>query len=490
MLRVDVLRRFEARFADRPLMERAGQAGAEVARSLLASGAGPVVVLAGPGNNGGDAFVVARLLRSWFYDVVVVFVGDAGRLPADAAAAYREFAAAGGTTVAAPPSRRPALVIDGLFGIGLARPAAPPYAALVNWANGARAPILALDIPTGVDADTGQVREPAIRASATATFIAHKPGLLTGPGIDHAGVVTVHTLDVDVETDGPAEGHALAWALLAARLPDVLLRRGRDVHKGTFGTLAVIGGDSGLVGAPLLASRAAVKCGAGKVRVGFVADAFPPVDLACPETMLATAGIVLSREADALVVGCGLGTGEHAKAALQQALASPSPIVVDADGLNLIASDRALQEAARQREGATLATPHPAEAARLLATGIARVQQDRLAAAGAIARMLNAHVVLKGAGSVLAHPDGTFAINTSGSAALATGGTGDVLAGVLGALVAQRVPANEALRVGVCLHGAAADELVGRGIGPVGLAASELPDAARHLINGAAAALR
>lgn len=482
MLRVDALRRFEARFADRPLMERAGQAGGEVARSLLASGAGPVVVLAGPGNNGGDAFVVARLLRSWFYDVVVVFVGDVGRLPADAAAACRAFAAAGGTTVAAPPSRRPALVIDGLFGIGLARAPAPPYAALVSWANGARAPILALDIPTGVDADTGQVREPAIRASATATFIAHKPGLLTGPGIDHVGVVTVHTLDLDVEAESPADGHALAWASLAARLPDVLLRRGRDVHKGTFGTLAVIGGDFGLVGAPLLASRAAVKCGAGKVRVGFVADSFPPVDLACPETMLATAGVVLSREADALVVGCGLGTGERAKAALQQALGSPSSIVLDADGLNLIANDRALQDAARRREGATLATPHPAEAARLLATSVALVQQDRIAAAGAVARMLNAHVVLKGAGSVLAHPDGTFAINTSGSAALASGGTGDVLAGVLGALIAQRI--------GVCLHGAAADDLVRRGIGPVGLAASELADAARHLVNDAAAALR
>ncbi len=209
-------------------MERAGEAAAEVARALIGERGGSVLVLAGPGNNGGDAFVVARRLREAFFEVTVVFRGDPAALPADAAAAHRAFLAAGGATVSAIPAGwRGSLVIDGLFGIGLGRPLSAEYAAMVEWANGAGAPILALDIPSGLAADTGTALGPTIHATATATFIALKPGLLTADGVDLCGTVSVHELGLDAEAIAPAAGHRLDWPVLAAALPDVLARRDR-----------------------------------------------------------------------------------------------------------------------------------------------------------------------------------------------------------------------------------------------------------------------
>ena len=481
--RVAELRTVEARHAGLPLMERAGAAATDVARAMVSGRGGPIVVLAGPGNNGGDGFVVARLLRDGFFEVHVVSRDKPERLPADAGAAYRAYVAAGGTTVADPPSARPALIVDALFGIGLSRPLPPEAASLVTWANAGGAPILALDIPTGLHADTGIATAPAIRATATATFIALKPGLLTAEGPDFCGEITVHSLGIAADTAAPATGWALDWNTLSADLPEVFARRVRAVHKGTFGTLGIVGGATGMAGAPLLAGRAALRTGAGKVWVGCAAANPPAVDCGMPELMLRKAEDVLDASAGAYVVGCGLGTDARARDLVARALAKPVPIVLDADALTLLGADPALRAAARAREAATIVTPHPAEAGRLLAKDIAAVQHDRLAAALAIAQHLQAHVVLKGAGSVLAHPDGTFAINRSGSPALATAGTGDVLAGIAGACLAQQVDAEEALRIAVCLHGAAADLLVERGIGPVGVGASELPDAARELLN-------
>jgi hydroxyethylthiazole kinase-like uncharacterized protein yjeF len=240
-----------------------------------------------------------------------------------------------------------------------------------------------------------------------------------------------------------------------------------------------------MLGAPLLAGRAALRCGAGKVRIGCVAEAYPAVDAATPELMLRDAMSVLSGEGDAIVAGCGLGTTPASANALKQAIEADMPLVLDADALNLLGDDPALRARVRARNDDTIATPHPAEAARLLGGDIALVQHDRLAAAQAIARELRAHVVLKGAGRVIAGMDGTFAINTSGNPALAAAGSGDVLSGIVGALLAQRIDAKTALSLGVCLHGAAADALVAQGRGPVGVLASELADAARDLINQA-----
>lgn len=487
--RVAELRTLEARFAHAGLMERAGAAAAETARRMLESRTGPVVVLAGPGNNGGDGLVLARWLRTWFYDVIVVFRGDPARLPADAANAYAAFVAAGGTTVVDPPSSPAALVIDALFGLGmgLGRPLAEVYASLVRWANAQPAPVLALDLPTGLDADSGAAADPAIRADATDTFIALKPGLLTAEGPDRCGVLTVHALGLAPEAIETAQGHALGWTSLASTLPGIFARRTRGVHKGTFGTLGIVGGAPGFVGAPLLAGRAAMRLGAGKVRVGFIAQDPPAFDPLMPELMLAPAHDVLAADADALVIGCGLGGDAIARDALVRAIAMPVPLILDADALNLLARNPDLRTAVRARDAATLATPHPAEAARLVGGSVAAIQQDRLAAAQTIARELGAHVVLKGAGSVLAHPDGSWDVNTSGNPALAFAGSGDILAGMLGACIVQQRDPKAALRIAVCLHGAAADALVARGIGPLGIGAAELVDSARELINRAAA---
>lgn len=488
--RIADVREIERRAASAPLMERAGHAAAQVA-TAMASRNGNVLVLAGPGNNGGDAFVVARHLRASFFDVTVLFAGATERLPEDAAAAYRAFAQAGGVTVAAVPAQwHGALIIDGLFGIGLKRAIGSPYVEWIEWANASRVPILALDVPTGLDADTGVATGPVISATATSTFIALKPGQLTGDGPDLCGKLHVHTLELEALVEELATGHRLEWTALATSLPEALQRLRRNVHKGTFGTLGIIGGAPGMTGAPLLAARAALRVGAGRVRVGFAARAHPAVDFGAPELMLRDAKAVLDAGADVFVVGPGLGTDTRTPPLVRAALALDGPIVLDADALNLIASDARVRQLVRERAAPKILTPHPAEAARLLATDTKQVQADRLNACLEIARDLQAHVVLKGAGSVLATPDGAWDINATGNAGLSAAGSGDVLSGFAGAMLAQRLEPREAMRYAVALHGAAADELVAHGQGPVGLAASDLADAARDLINRAARALR
>ena len=480
ILRSDELRAVEARYGNAALMERAGTAAAEVALGLV-DGSGAVVVLAGPGNNGGDAFVVARRLHAGGREVVTVFAGDAARLPADAAAAHRALVAAGGAIVQGPPVARAALIVDGLFGIGLARPPAAPYDGWIAWANAAQAPRLALDVPSGIDADSGSARGVAVRATATATFLAWKIGLLTGDGLDCAGRTSLHSLGTAIDD---ARGRRLAWETLSAALPPPLLRHRRNVHKGSFGTLGIVGGARGMTGAALLAGRGALGCGAGKVQVGLLGDDAPAFDSGALELML-RAGDAALEGADALVVGPGLGRSGAARDVVAAALSRPVPLVLDADALNLVAADAVLRAALAQRTSATLLTPHPAEAGRLLGVSVADLQQDRVAAAASLAHTLNAHVVVKGAGSVLAHPGGDYAINATGNPALASGGTGDVLAGMLGAFLAQGIDARDALRLAVCAHGAAADALVARGAGPIGLRASELVPAVRRLLNKA-----
>jgi hydroxyethylthiazole kinase-like uncharacterized protein yjeF len=482
--RVGELRRIEAAATGLPLMERAGAAAAEVARKMAGERGGAVLVLVGPGNNGGDALVVARILRAAFFDVVVVFRGDPAKLPPDAADAHRAFVAAGGATLSAYPERfGGSLIVDGLFGIGLARPLAATDAALVERANASGVPILALDIPSGLNAETGVAMGTAIRARATATFIALKPGLLTGDAVDLCGELSVHSLGLEAEASTPARGHRLDWKSLAAGLPAVLGRRARNVHKGTFGTLGIVGGAEGMIGAPLLAGRAALHAGAGKVLVGFVGAAHPTIDWGQPELMLRRASAVIDAAPNALVCGPGLGTAPTSKSIVAQAIACAAPLVLDADALNLVAADPTLAAGVAARHASTLATPHPAEAARLLGATAADVQKDRLAAAQALAAKLNAAVVVKGAGSVLAYPDGKWDINATGNPGLASAGTGDVLTGIVGAMLAQRIEPIAALRIAVCLHGAAADACITAGTGPLGLVAGELIPMARSLLN-------
>jgi hydroxyethylthiazole kinase-like uncharacterized protein yjeF len=437
------------------LMERAGAAAAALAATLAGDKGKDVLVLAGPGNNGGDARVVARLLTERFFRVEVA------SLPGQIA-------------------QKPwGVVVDGLFGIGLAREIAGEHAALVDYANRQRCPVLSLDIPSGLHADTGRVLGHAVRATHTVTFIALKPGLLTLDGPDHCGQVSVETLGLDV----PRLQTPAAWVAAPSLFSGLLKPRPRNFHKGMAGSLAILGGAAGMTGAALLAGRAALKMGAGRVHVGLL-DEHLSLDPQYPELMLRHPDDALGQDLDALVVGPGLGQGERAETLVGAALASDLPCVLDADALNLIAESEDLRHACARRTADTLLTPHPAEAARLLALSTADVQADRVKAAKILAANLNAHVVLKGAGSILVARDGHWFVNTSGNPGMSSAGMGDALAGILGALLAQRYSGESALVLGVHLHGAAADALVEDGFGPVGLTAGEVTDAARRLWNG------
>jgi ADP-dependent NAD(P)H-hydrate dehydratase / NAD(P)H-hydrate epimerase len=463
------------------LMERAGLAAAELARTLLPDGATKILVLAGPGNNGGDAFVAARhLLQSWL-KVDVFFIGDEKKLPPDAANAYQKFIAVGGKTVKAIPANTPYdLVIDGLFGIGLARNVAPEYEKIFNIINKLKNIILALDVPSGIDADTGAIRGAAIKATHTMTFIGLKPGLLTLDGPDHAGECHVADLQLDTNTLLEPSGYLLDQQTVASFLP----LRPRNVHKGHFGNVGVVGGAAGMAGAALLAARAALKLGAGKVFIGMMAQDISPLDVSQPELMWRAPEVLLQNdELDVIAIGCGMGDSEFAQALLRRAIVLPVPLVIDADALNLIASDESFQAGIKSRTTPTIITPHPAEAARLLQAATPQIQSDRLAAALQLAKQFNACVVLKGSGSVCATQDGRWFINPTGNAGMASAGMGDVLTGMIAALLAQGLDAEKAMLLGVYLHGAAADACVKNGIGPVGLTASDVTDSARKLLN-------
>jgi len=465
------------------LMERAGAAAADFARSLCGDTAKAVLVLAGPGNNGGDAFEVAVHLKRWFFRVSVVFAGERDKLPRDAAAALAKWEAAGGALLdAIPEGTRFDLAIDGLFGIGLKRALEGSYGAIVDRLNALGVPILSLDVPSGIDADTGAVMGRAVRARDTITFIAYKPGQLTLDGPDHCGKLKLDTLGLDPTALLEPEGLLLDADVLAAAIAP----RPRNFHKGQAGSVGILGGAAGMVGAAVIAGRAALRCGAGRVYLGLLTPRPPYLDYTHPELMLRKPGALLEKGlVDVLVAGPGMGKSDSAKKTLRAALAATVPIVLDADALNLLAASRPLSAAVGKRKAVTIMTPHPAEAARLLGEKTSRVQADRIAAARAIALRYKCLAVLKGNGSVIAEPGGKFWINPSGNPGMASAGMGDALAGIVAALCAQGAAPLPALLAGTYLHGAAADALVAAGSGPVGITASEVIDSARALLNAA-----
>ncbi|HMZ76081.1 MAG TPA: NAD(P)H-hydrate dehydratase [Rhodocyclaceae bacterium] len=465
-----------------PLMERAGAAAADLARRLLGSSAGDVLVLCGPGNNGGDGFVLARHLLQAGHRVCVVCTADPARLPADAAAARQTWLDAGGTTQThfpAAPASGWALAVDALFGIGLQRPPTGQYAAWIEAFNALDCPRLALDIPSGLDADSGRRLEVCVDATHTVTFIAAKPGVCTLDGPDTCGVLEIAPLGLDPEALVPAPGRTISPALFA----ECLRPRRRNTHKGSFGDAALIGGAPGMVGAALLAGRAAAFLGAGRVLVGLLAADALAVDPLRPELMFRNAHGLLAENAGAYAIGPGLGQSDAARSITADALRLQRPLVLDADALNLVARHAELQHALTARDAPTLLTPHPAEAARLLACSTADIQTDRIAQALALARRFNALVVLKGCGSVVAAPDGAWWINTSGNPAMATAGMGDVLTGLIVALLAQGWPARSALLAGVHLHGCAADLCCAEQGLHAGLLAGEILEPARRCLN-------
>ena len=463
------------------LMQRAGEAASTYALEVLGGlPTGRILVLAGPGNNGGDALEVAANLANLGANVDVVHLAGAAPSPETQRALERAQASRARFVPDIEIELGCCLVVDGLFGIGLARPLAGRARELVERTLALSCPVLALDVPSGLDADTGGVIGPdgvAVRATHTITFLGDKPGLHTGDGCDHAGRVHVNRL-------GAAALHteaAHAWLNGPALFAGLLAPRRRNSHKGTYGDVAVLGGARGMAGAGSLAARAARAAGAGRVFVAAV-DPGPGLDPMQPEIMFRD-GAGFAFDGRTVVAGPGMGDSAGATHLLSKVIDGTGPLLVDADALNLCAASPDLAARLAAHDGDTVLTPHPLEAARLLGVTAAIVQADRLENARELAQRLDAVVVLKGAGSIVARPDGAVAINTTGNPGLATGGTGDVLAGLIGTLLSQGWPAWEAALAGVWLHGAAADRLVAGGVGPIGLTAGELPRAIRAEFN-------
>lgn len=451
LYRTDALRVLEHRASQgQPpgtLMQRAGHAAAAWILQRHPQAA-RIVVLCGPGNNGGDGYVCATALKAAGRAVTCVALAPAAA--DDARAAVLQWQSAGGRTLDALPAADSCdLGIDALFGIGLARPLSGPWLDAARWLNALPGGCVALDVPSGLDADTGAWvgGVPGVQARATISFLAAKPGLFTAEGVDACGTVVLDSLGVDASASDGALNRPSAFA-------SVLTPRARNTHKGRFGNVLVVGGAVGMVGAPLLAARAALRLGAGRVYVDAIGSAID-LDLTTPELMFRRADTL--DEPRVTVIGCGLGIGSEAHRHLAAALARAEPCVIDADALNLLAADTALRAALAPTKSPRVLTPHPLEAARLMGVDVVTVQADRVRAAQALARQTDAIVVLKGAGTVIADAQRCW-INPTGGPALASAGTGDVLAGMIAALLAQGYPTVEAVLAAVWLHGRAADE--------------------------------
>jgi hydroxyethylthiazole kinase-like uncharacterized protein yjeF len=442
------------------LMQRAGEAVARLALAL-APHARAIRVVAGTGNNGGDGLDAAIRLRQAGKQVEVMLLGEPQADDARDALARARDAGVPILADASTPLGNHDLAIDALLGIGASRAAEGNVRAAIEALNALPCPVMAIDLPSGLSAGTGQPLGAAVHATHTLSLLTLKPGLFTAAGRDHAGTVWFDDLGVDTGAEEPVAWLGGAQATLAAP-------RRHAQHKGSFGDVAVIGGAHGMTGAAVLASRAALAAGAGRVFVEMLDPAAPALDAGRPELMVRPGwSHRVDRETLAgSTVVCGCGGGDAVRAVLPALLGSCVRLVLDADALNAIAADPALQQqlAARSaRRQATVLTPHPLEAARLLGCGVAEVQADRLAAAQHLADQSGCVVVLKGSGSVIASPGRTPRINASGNASLATAGTGDVLAGWLGAEWAQRRTADplegawQAAVHAVWWHGAAAD---------------------------------
>ncbi len=475
---------------DPSLMQRAGQAAAQWVRELTGDRPDPILILVGPGNNGGDALVCARELMTLGYGCICVGRPANDRTPADARAAHTAFLAVGGILHPEIPDStgfRFSLIVDGLFGIGLNQPLAAPYAGWVEAANTLSLlddiPLLALDIASGLNGDTGSAQDICITATHTLTYIADKPGLLTGDGPDHSGQVEICTLDIAAtlfaNAQAPNAGHLNDPELWADELP----QRRLNANKGDAGSAGLLGGAPSMTGALLPAARSALHAGAGRVYAAALGNAqsgAPTLDPIQPEIMFRDPAGLRDAPLTALGVGPGLGRSDVSRAVLASALDFDGPLVLDADALVLLPT---LVDQLQARMAPTVLTPHPGEAAALLDTDIPGIEADRIQAAREIAARYHATVVLKGCGSIIATPDGRWWINTTGNPGMASAGMGDVLTGLTTALLAQGMAPEQALCAAVWLHGAAADVCVEAEDGPLGLTASEVILAARTLLN-------
>lgn len=452
-----------------------GRAGRAAWREVLEHWpqAQSLLVVCGPGNNGGDGYVLATLARGSGRQVRIFCLPGHEPRTAESRRARQGYVDAGGELIGAEPSLPAAdVVVDALFGIGLTRELEGPVAELVARINTHSAPVLALDVPSGVVADTGAVGTVAVVAEVTLEFIAAKAGVRTGAARDFTGRLKVADLGLE-EAELQAADAGVEW-LRASDLARWLQPRRRDSHKGRNGRLLCIGGDHGHGGAIMLAAEAALRTGAGLVDVVTRDVHVGPLLTRLPEAMVhgddadVSALDALIGGASAIMIGPGLGQDGWGKGWLR-AVAAPFglPVVLDADALNLVAAGFVPAPAS------AVLTPHPGEAARLLQIGIADVQRDRFAAARAMASRYQAVVVLKGAGTIIADPSGAASLVDAGNPGMAVGGMGDVLAGVIGALLAQGLLPRDAARCGALLHSIAGDSAAASG-GERGLLPSDL----------------
>jgi NAD(P)H-hydrate epimerase len=464
------------------LMERAGAGLAGLVAGLVDDGR--IVVVCGKGNNGGDGLVAARLLRDWGRDVQVLLLGDGDELQGDAATSFQRLPGPEAQRFDPAALSGAAAIVDAILGTGFAgEPREPARGAIeaINATSGAV--VVACDVPSGVDASTGEITGAAVRARFTATFHAAKPGLWIAPGKDHAGEVRV--IEIGIPPGGPA------WpqiGLIGDRVLDSIPRRARESTKFAAGSVLVCGGSTGLTGAPCLSCESAMRAGAGYV-TAFVPDSLNQIfegrllevmTVPLPDEQgslkSSAAQQVIDRvpRSDALVLGPGLGRAPKAqKLARRLARQADLPLLLDADGLNAHVGKL---ESLLQRRAPTVLTPHAGELARLLGSVSAEVEAHRLQFARRAATRAGAVVVLKGDDTIVAHPDGRAAVSRGGAPALSTAGTGDVLSGVIGAYLAKRMDSFHAACAGVFVH-ARAGRLASAAIGPEGVIASDVINA-------------
>jgi len=460
------------------LMQRAGAAAFGHLRARWPH-ARRIAIVCGGGNNGGDGYVLARLARAASCEVHVIAL-ESPRAGGDAARACTDWTGAGGGVLDAAAELPLADVyVDAIFGTGLARPPSGMAARWIDLLNAAGRPLLALDVPSGLDADTGHVPGVAVRAAETVSFVARKRGLYTGAAGDHAGAITLTDLGIPaaVFAHSRADAELAAIEIVRAWLPP----RSGNVHKGTFGHALAIGGDTGMAGAIRLCGEAALRVGAGLVSVATRVEHVAAINAARPELMARGVGgpqelEALLEHASVVALGPGLGKQAWGHALWYSAIAAGKAMVLDADALNLLSRD------AVTLPSQCVLTPHPGEAARLLRSETQAVTEDRFAAVRAIAQSFNAVAVLKGAGTLVAAPDGQVAVCPWGNPGMASGGMGDVLTGVIAGLQAQGLDAWQAAYAGVALHALAGDAAARAG--QAGTLAADLFEPLRSLRNG------
>lgn len=461
------------------LMEHAGAAAWQALRADWPE-AHRITVVCGSGNNGGDGYILARIALKQQCSVRVMTLADPVQLKGDAATAAQGLLAAGVTAESFSPQYLADcdVIVDALLGTGLDRPVSGAYLEAIAALNRSQRAILSLDIPSGLQADTGQVLGGAVKASATVCFIGLKAGMFTGSGPEYSGRVMFSALDVPQEIYAGIK--PIATRIHESELTRLLAPRVRDAHKGDFGHVLVIGGDYGFAGAVRMAGEAAARSGAGLVSIATRGEHALVLPTAVPELMARGVDDVadldaLLEKATVIAIGPGLGQSLWGQSLLSKVLECRQPLVADADALNLIAREPFHCDN-------WILTPHPGEAARLLATSTREVQDDRYSAAMELQRRYGGVIVLKGCGSIIADEAGDLTVCDAGNPGMAAGGMGDVLTGIIAALLAQGLGKGAAARTGVYLHACAADAAAAVG-GERGLRATDLMPRIQRLAN-------